>query len=392
MDTQFKFTLRYKLVFIILILIGLVAVALSLFTGHDHGMRFWTNFHLNTYYFLAMGLSGMVFLAIHSLGTSGWQVALQRVPEAMSMFLPVGGILMLIILVGLWFEWHHLFHWVHPEGDKILELKKAYLNIPFFSVRSLVYLGGWILLTWWWRRLSLMQDQTGDLKYYKKTNVVAGIFIVFFAITSSTSAWDWLMSLDPHWFSTLYGWYVFSGLLVSGIAVIILLVIFLNQSGFLPGINKEHLHDLGKYLFAFSILWTYLWFSQYMLIWYSNIPEETVYFVQRINDFKILFFVNVAVNFIVPFLVLMTRNSKRTPVIMVFAALIVIAGHWLDYYLMIMPGTTGNAAKIGFIEIGMTIGFAGLFLWFVFRSLSKAKLVPENHPFLRESYEYHTQY
>ncbi len=393
MNTKFNFTIRYKIPLLILIVIGLASVVASLFFSHDHGMRFWTNFHMNTVYIIFISLAGMVFLAIHSLGTSGWQTSIQRIPEAMAMFLPVGLALMLIVLIGMWFNLHHIFHWTHPEpGDTILELKKAYLNIPFFSIRTLFYLGGWIFLTRWWRNNSLRQDANADLKYFRKTNTIAGIFIVFFAITSSMAAWDWLMSIDPHWFSTLYGWYVFSGLLVSGTAMIILIVLVLRASGYMPHVNKEHLHDLGKYLFAFSILWAYLWFSQYMLIWYGNIPEETVYFVERLEGFNTLFFINVGVNFFVPFLALMTRNSKRIPIVLAFTAVVVLAGHWIDFYLMVMPGSAGASSKIGFIEIGMTLGYLGLFLWIVFRVLAKANLVPENHPFFKESLEYHTNY
>jgi hypothetical protein len=334
----------------------------------------------------------MVFLAIHSLGTSGWQTGIQRIPEAMTSFLPVGAIFMLIIIVGMIFDWNHLFHWVHPEGDKLLEGKKAYLNIPFFTVRAIIYLGGWILLSRWWRKVSIRQDTDDDLKHFRRTNIIAGIFIVFFAVTSSMSAWDWLMSLDPHWFSTLYGWYVFSGLLVSGMAVIILLTMLLKKTGYLPHVNKEHLHDLGKYLFAFSVLWMYLWFSQYMLIWYGNIPEETVYFVQRLEEFNFLFYVNITINFAFPFLVLMTRNSKRIPIILVFTSVVLLAGHWVDFYLMVMPGTLGPEAQIGFVEVGMTLGFIGLFLLVVLGALTKANLIPVNHPYLKESYDYHTQY
>ncbi|MBA7517079.1 hypothetical protein ES705_09129 [subsurface metagenome] len=392
MELKFKFSWKFKIPLLILIIIGIVAAISSVVIYHDHGSRFWTNFLMNNVYSVFIALCGLVFLSIHSLGMSGWQTSIQRIPEAMSMYLPIGGLLMLILLIGTWFGFHHLFHWVHPEGDAILEMKKAYLNVPFFSIRTVIYLGGWIFFAWWWRKTSLKQDTDPDLKYFRKTNTIAGIFIVFFAITSSMASWDWLMSLDPHWFSTLFGWYIFSGLLVSGTAVIILLVMLLKKTGYLPHVNKEHLHDLGKYLFAFSMLWTYLWFSQYMLIWYGNIPEETVYFVQRLENFNSLFFINVAVNFALPFLVLMTRNSKRTPLLLVFTSLVLLGGHWIDFYLLVMPGTLGAKADIGFVEIGMTLGFIGLFLWVVLRALSKAKIIPVNHPYLRESSHYHTQY
>lgn len=392
MESKFKFSLKYKIPVFILITIGVIALINALFLEHDNGSRFWSNFHLNTVYSILISLAGMVFLAIHSLGTSGWQTAIQRIPEAMTSFLPVGATFMLIIILGMIFDWNHLFHWVHPEGDKLLEAKQVYLNIPFFTIRTFIYLGGWILLSRWWRRVSHQQDLDDNLNHFRKTNIIAGIFIVFFAVTSSMSAWDWLMSLDPHWFSTLYGWYVFSGLLVSGMAVIILLTMLLKKTGYMPHVNKEHLHDLGKYVFAFSVLWMYLWFSQYMLIWYGNIPEETVYFVERLKGFNTLFFVNLFVNFAFPFLVLMTRNSKRTPIILVFTSVVLLAGHWIDFYLMVMPGTLGPEAKIGFIEVGMTLGFMGIFLLVVLNALTKANLIPVKHPYLKESYDYHTQY
>jgi hypothetical protein len=235
-------------------------------------------------------------------------------------------------------------------------------------------------------------DADDDIKYFKKQRILSSLFVVFFAISSSTSAWDWLMSIDAHWFSTLYGWYVFSGLLVSTMAVIILILIFLKNQGFMQHVNKEHMHDLGKYLFAFSILWMYLWFSQYLLQWYGNIPEETVYFVERITHFKTLFFANLIINFVLPFLILMARNSKRMDLILGIAAVIIFMGHWLDYFLAIMPGIAGEDAHIGFFEIGLTIGYAGLFLMVVFYMLTKASLVPVNHPYFKESLEYHTNY
>jgi len=340
-----------------------------------------------------ISLCGVVFLVLHSLGTSGWQVSIQRVPEAISTFLPVGGLLMFILLIGMWFNLNHIYQWAHTDhSDKILEMKKAFLNMPFFSLRTVFYIGGWSLFAHFMRKNSILQDSDPDLKYFKRNNTLSGIFIVFFAITSSAAAWDWVMSIDPHWYSTLFGWYIFSGLLVSGIATIILIVLLLKKGGYLPNVNKEHLHDLGKYLFAFSILWTYLWFSQYMLIWYGNLPDETIYFIQRLKEFRILFFVNLIVNFAFPLLALMTRNSKRASIVLAIVAIGLIIGHWIDFYLMIMPGTLGPKAGIGFIEIGMTLGYIGLFLGVVLNTLSKSNLVPLNHPYYKESLDYHTQY
>lgn len=386
MDTAFTFKKSQKIVFGILIAIGIVSLAIGIFSPSVNSHRVWANVLLNNFYMLAFALAGVFFVAVHSVAESGWQTSIQRIPEAMGSYLPVAAITMLLLLVGM----GEIYHWTDPEHlDKILEGKKAYLNVPFFIIRLVVYFTGWILLARKLRQLSLQNDLNPDIANFHSTRKFAAIFLVFFAVTSSTSAWDWLMSIDAHWFSTLYGWYIFSGLLVSGIAVIILLIVFLRKQGYIKHVNEEHMHDLGKYLFGFSIFWTYLWFSQFMLIWYGNIPEETVYFVERMEHYKVLFFTNLGLNFVAPFLILMTRGSKRKMSIMVIASVIVIIGHWLDLYLAIMPGAVGyEHAGIGIVEIGTTLGYMGLFLFFVFRGLTKASLAPKNHPFFKESLEY----
>lgn len=392
-DKKFDFKNKYKLILIFVFITGIIGTIIGISQTHDHGVRAWANFLLNNFFFLAIALSAVVFLAVHNLGVSGWQVSLQRVPEAMSSFLNIGSVLMLIILAGLIFGLHHLYHWAHLEhSDPILELKKAYLNTGFFTLRSLSYLAGWVIFGMLLRKYSLLQDSGDELAYHKKIGNTSGLFIVFFAVTSSMSAWDWIMSLDPHWFSTLFGWYIFSGFLVSGIASIILITLILKSMGYMQHVNKEHLHDLGKYLFGFSILWAYLWFSQFMLIWYGNVPEETAYFIPRTHEFKTLFLANLVINFAFPFLALMTRNSKRISWYLGIVAIVVLIGHWLDYYIAIMPGTVGGDAQMGILEVGMTIAYIGLFLFTAFTWLNKKSVVPMKHPFLQESLEYHTQY
>ena len=384
MDYQkFYFTKKQKKFFIILIIIGIIALSAGLFTLPSE--RIWANILLNTFYFLAFSLAGVFFLSVHIAGQSGWHTSIQRIPEAMGAFMPVSAILMAIIVI---FGMHDIYHWTHGNSDPIIEGKKAYLNTWFFIARLAVYFAGWIFLSNKIRLLSLKDDQTYDITNFKKSHVFAVLFIVFFALTNSSSSWDILMSIDAHWYSTLYAWYIFSSLFVSGIAVIILMVVYLKSKSYLPHVNKEHLHDLGKYLFGLSVFWMYLWFSQYMLIWYANIPEETIYFIQRRENFSTLMYLNVALGFVVPFLALLPRKSTRKELIMVIVSVIVIVGHWIDFYLAVMPGILGEQAGINFLEIGLSVGFAGLFLWFVFRALSKASLVPVNHPFLKESLEY----
>ncbi len=341
MENKFVLDRKTRMALLGMIAVGGLTLIIGMFTIGISNNRFWANLLLNNFYFLALSLGGAFFVAVHAMGESGWQTSIQRVPEAMSVFIPVSGILMLITFL---FGIHHLYHWTHTdELDAILQGKRAYLNLPFFYIRFFIYYIVWTVLTYYLRKTStdMDTDPNSSLKYFRRLRILSSIYVVFFAISSSTASWDWLMSVDAHWYSTLYGWYIFSGLLVSTMAIIILIVIFLRRIGFMQHVNKEHMHDLGKYLFAFSILWMYLWFSQYLLQWYGNIPEETVYFYERLHHYNTLFYANLIINFVMPFLILMARDSKRIDRILGLAAIIVFIGHWLDYFLAIMPGVSG---------------------------------------------------
>lgn len=394
MNQNFIFTGKFRLIPGLMIAAGLLAVIVTGIVQHNSGSGIWPGLLVNTVYFNALALCGVLFTALHIVSDSGWHVSIQRIPEAMSMYLPVGAAFMAVILAGLILNWHQLYHWARPEHpDAILQSKEAFLNIPFFVVRNIVYFTGWIAFARGLRKISLKLDRAGDVSLLKRSKAIAAWFIVFFAITSSAAAWDWLMSIDVHWYSTLFGWYVFSGLFVSGTAMIIIITLLLKGAGYMQHVSAEHLHDLGKYLFGFSIFWAYLWISQYLLIWYGNLPEETIYYAERLEDFRVLFFVNLGINFAVPFLALMSRNAKRIQWILGTVAIIVFAGHWLDFYLLVVPGMAEEGhAGIGMGDIGMTVAFAGVFLMAVFLSLSKAALVPEKHPYYEESLDYHTQY
>ena len=227
-----------------------------------------------------------------------------------------------------------------------------------------------------------------DLKFDTRRKLFAGLFLVFYAITVSTSSWDWIMSLDAHWYSTVFGWYVLIGMFVTSLAFIILLIWLLKRLGYLTYIRPDHIHDMAILLFSFSIFWTYLWFSQYELIWYGHLPEETSYYIDRVHSFKAIFFINLGINFLVPFFGLITFKSKRKMSWVAIIAAIVFAGHWLDYWLMIMPAAAGEKAGIGVLEICMTIIYACLFIFIVFRSLSKGPIIVKNDPYLEESLTY----
>lgn len=219
--------------------------------------------------------------------------------------------------------------------------------------------------------------------------VTSALFLVFFGYTSVVASWDWLMSIDVHWFSTLYGWYVFSGMWIQGMIMVFLLTNYLMKNGYLQQVNASHIHDLVKFIFAISFLWTYLFFSQFMLIWYSDIPEEVVYYIPRIEDYTVSFWGMVLVNFLVPMLMLMSKTTKRNRNILTYVSVIIFLGHWMDTYFLITPGAMKDQGAVGIVEMGMMLGYLGMFLYVVFHHLTKAPLMVKNHPMLDESTHHH---
>jgi hypothetical protein len=385
MDEQFNFKKQTRNILAFAAVVGLLVSVAAVFIFKPDASRVWANILMNNQFFLGIALGGAFFLAVHRIALSGWHTALQRIPESMTTFLPIAFLLMILVYFGM----HDLYHWSHYEGyDAVLEGKKAWLNVPFFFVRMVLYFAGWISLTWLMRKNTNFLMDSSELKFHNRRKVYAALFLVFYAVTVSASSWDWIMSIDAHWFSTIFGWYVFIGMFVTSIAFMILLIWFLKKEGYLGFIRTDHIHDLGKLLFAFSIFWTYLWFSQYLLIWYGHIPEETTYYIQRHENFQLLFFLNLGLNFIIPFFALMRLQSKRQLNWLALIAGVVMLGHWIDYFQMIMPGAAGEHAGIGVLEISMTVLYASLFLFIVFRSLASKPLIVQHDPFLEESLHY----
>jgi hypothetical protein len=237
----------------------------------------------------------------------------------------------------------------------------------------------------------LAEDLDGDVKHWYSARVLSTVFLIIFAVSSSIAAWDWVMSIDPHWFSTMMGWYVFASWWVTGLSVITLILLFLQDAGYLKVVNANHLHDLGKFIFGFSIFWTYIWFSQFMLIYYAHIPEETVYFVVRktVSPYSWIFYANLVLNFGLPFLLLMPRDSKRFGSMMKVVCFIIIVGHWLDFYNMITPGVMKFEGSLGLLEIGLALIFTAAFLLVVLSSLTKFPLVAKHDPMTAESLNHH---
>ncbi|MGB5437628.1 MAG: quinol:cytochrome C oxidoreductase [Maribacter sp.] len=352
----------------------------------------WAALYVAAFFFFMIALGALAFYAVQRASQAGWAPLLFRVMEGITSYLVPGGIIVFVILVLSVLHMNHLFVWMDPEvvaHDKLLQGKAGYLNPTFFLIRAAVFLGGWILYREYSRKLSLKQDASDDNSNFKLNFRISAGFLVFYLITESMMSWDWIMSVDPHWFSTLFGWYVFASMFVSGITVIAMVTIYLKSKDYLPDVNDSHIHDLAKFMFGMSIFWTYLWFSQFMLYWYSNIPEEVTYFFTRIQDFKLPFFGMVVMNFVLPLLLLMNSDYKRINWFVILTGIVILAGHYMDIFIMIMPSTVGDQWSIGIPEIGAVLFFAGLFVFWVFRALTKAPLQPKRNPFIEESKHFH---
>jgi hypothetical protein len=392
---EFKVTKNANILTIVLMVVGLLftGIGIAVEAGHDHGHHLGTrlagNLLIDSFFFFGIGLGSLFFLALQYATETGWYATVKRVIEAVAGYLPVGIILMTVTLLYITLtDGAHIYLWMDADkvaGDEIMQGKAVYLNKGFFWVRAVVYFATYYIFWKGFRKRSLLEDVEGGTTIHFTNYKKGALFLVFFAVFSSTSAWDWIMSIDVHWFSTLFGWYVFAGMWCTTMVVLVTTTLYLKKKGYLPNVNESHIHDLGKWTFATSFLWSYLWFSQFMLIWYANIPEEVTYYMTRIKDFNFLYFGMFIINFAFPMVLLMSRDAKRHAGILTFVGAIIMFGHWVDVYIMIMAGSMGNAAYIGFMEIGLLLTVLGLFIKVVLTNLTKAPLSVVNHPFLDES-------
>lgn len=365
---------------------------------HQIANRPWSALYVAAFFFMMIALGVLAFYAIQIAAQAGWSPVLFRVMEGITAYLLPGALIVLAIAVASGTIGHYnIFMWMNPEVtnpeshhyDKLIDGKSGWLNTGWFAVRGLIFIAGWSLYRHFARKFSIAQDTAEDNSNFKKSFRIAAGFLVFFIYSESIMSWDWIMSVDPHWFSTLFGWYVFASMFVSGITVIALVTIYLKSRGFLEFVNANHLHDVAKFMFAISIFWTYLWFSQFMLIWYSNIPEEVTYFVTRFQDYQLPFLGMVVLNFVFPLLLLMNADYKRMPWFVVMAGVVILFGHYIDIFNMIMPATVGDRWFIGIPEIASIMLFAGLFIFVVFTALTKAPLLVKGYPFRKESEDFH---
>jgi hypothetical protein len=399
--------------------LGLLCLILTWFSDDALHTRFWSNFLHNATFFTGISFVSLFVITAFTTAWAGWYVGMKRIWEANMQFILVGLGLMLIVALGLWGHFHHLYHWsdeAEVAKDAVMKGKASFLNKYWYTLSTLIILGMWAFFAYNIRKISLDEDingkgQADNFKHHRKIRVWSVIFMPLAGFSSAAIIWQWIMSVDAHWYSTLFAWYSGVSWFVSMIAITILTLIYLKSLGYFSHITADHMHDLGKLLFAFSIFWTYMWFSQYMLIWYANVGEETVYFYERLQNYKPLFYANLLINFLLPFFVLMRNDNKRKFGPLAFAAIMVFIGHWLDFFLMIKPGVRHTALEAlghhhaaghdttlpfqmgftmpGFLEVGTMLGFLALYLFITLRSLSKAALFPKNDPYAEEATHHH---
>lgn len=428
---QFVFTSKQKTVLGGFMALGALCLLLTMFVYDDAlHTRFWTNYLHNAVFFTGIGFISLFIITAFTTAMAGWYTVIKRIFEAYSLFLIPGLVMMAIVVIGIWGHWHHLYHWADPalvdpskpEYDTIIAGKSGFLNKGWYTFGTFIIVGTWIFFAWKMRSLSLSEDRFGtpDYDHHRRMRIWSAAFLPIAGFSSAAMIWQWVMSVDAHWYSTLFAWYTAASWFVAAIALTILTIIYLKSQGYLESVTAEHLHDLGKYMFAISIFWTYLWFSQYMLIWYANIGEETIYYRHRLDNYLVLFIGNLILNFVMPFLILMRNDTKRKYGTLVLTSIIVFFGHWWDFFQMIKPGAYltaqealshaahgaaegahegGHAAASsivmgftipGLLEVGTMLGFLALFAFFVFSRMAKAPLQPVNDPYLAESLQHHT--
>lgn len=362
---------------------GVLLLAASFFIGESHQLAF--SYLVAFAYWLTLALGAMFFVLVHHLARSGWSVVVRRLAEHVMMTVP----LFIPLFIPIWLWRHELFHWTHPEEvahDPILQHKSFYLDETGFLVRALIYFAVWTLIAWHFRRQSARQDQQGDEKISRRLMSLSAPCTILFAFSLNFAAYDWLMSLEPHWFSTMFGPYIFAGCAVSIYSLLILMVLQLQREGPLKSlVNQEHYHDLGKMMFGFIVFWAYLAFSQFMLIWYANIPEETFWFDMRWqNGWQNVSIFLAAAHFFVPFFWLISQPAKRSRWRLLAGALWILFMHWVDIFWIVMP-THSEGFHVSLVDVTCWLGVGSLFFAVLAYLMRGRSLVPVRDPRLAES-------
>jgi hypothetical protein len=366
-------------------IIGIIAAIASVACLKCSPKQFYFSALTAGTFWVGISLGALFFTLIHHLVSAQWSGTVRRVSEMIGTIVPYTSILLgIVLLCGM----HELFEWSHPEAvqaDHLLQKKQAYLNVNFFTVRLVIYIAIWTFLTFFFYKDSVKSDQGSQDASMDKPKTMAPAGIIMFAITVTFAAFDWLMSLDPHWYSTIFGAYVFAGFVASFFAFIILLYLLLFKLGYLQGIvTREHMHDLGKLMFAFVCFWAFMATSQYILIWYGNIPEETIFYAHRWDGWKWISLSLPIGHFAIPFLFLMSREIKRNYTTLAIAAVWVLLIHFVDLHWLVLPNLH-HGFHPSFQDLTTFVAFGGIFLGLLGKRLTKAPLVPVNDPYLEKS-------
>jgi hypothetical protein len=387
MKEQITVSRNFKIITLLLTAIGAGTIIFGFFSDPQ---ATWANYLIVNYYFFSLAMGGAFFLVLQSISQSGWSSAFRRVPEAMMSYIPFAALFFLL----LWFGMKDLYQWsdkVAVALDPMILHKSDYLNIPFFFARMILYFLLWIILITKLRQISLKEDLADPsntnsiMVLFGKTELYSKIFIFILAVTFSLAAIDWIMSIDVKWYSTIFALKNLVSAFLHGISIMTLIVFILYKKGYFPFFNEYHLHDFARYIFMLSIVWGYFWFAQFMIIWYGNIPEETVYYsVRWETGWKVLFFLEIGLNWFIPFMVLLPVKASRNMTIITIVIIFLIIGQYIDLFVQVIPGTT-SVLKFGWIAAGIFLGYAGFFSLVVATTLSKAKIIPANHPYLDES-------
>ncbi len=363
-----------------------LGVALSLAAAFADYERFLFGYLIAFVFFGGIAVTAVFFSMLQFLVRAGWSTAVRRIPELMGGFTP----LLLVFVLPIVFGVHELYHhWVHPEpGDVVLQGKAAWLNVPFFTIRLFVYIGVWIGMYYLIVGNSFRQDARTDIAPTRRNWALSAPVTIFFGVTITFAAFDLLMSLYPHWFSTIFGVYYFSGSLVGALAVITIIAVLLKKAGQLDAwLTTERFHDLGKLLFAFNVFWAYIAFSQYLLIWYADLPEETVFFKYRTqHGWEYVSILLLLLHFIVPFIVLLSQDAKRNLNVLLGGAVLLLFAHLLDMYWLVMPNYAHDSVVIGWNELGPLLGLGGVFVLVTAWQFRRRSAIPVNDPYLGEAH------
>ncbi len=370
-------------------IIGIAALVFSFvvaFAFEDGLKRFLFSYLTNYCYFISYALGALFFVTLQHLTRSGWSVVVRRLAEIMAATIPIFVILFLPIFLGL----GALYPWADQQvaaQDHLIQWKRPYLNIPFFMIRTLFYFAVWWFTSHYLLNRSVEQDKSGDAQLTLKMEKWSAPIMILFALTITFASFDWLMSLDPHWFSTIFGVYYFAGSVTGFFALITLVTYLLQQSGRLVKlVTVEHYHDYGKLLFGFVFFWGYIAFSQYMLIWYANIPEETGWIFNRTHGpWTIIGVILILGHFAIPFLGLISRYAKRRKIILTFWAVWMLVMHWIDLYWLVMPEFKSDTLPVHIIDLGCLLGIGGLFVATIAHIARGKALIPLKDPRLHDS-------